>query len=133
MCLGKFSAKLINCNIHKNLFEILFSSKRIEWVYLSTQGQEIFYEKLGYSKCKPINIYGCPLSFDPDNENEDEEICKKFEKCDIDFNLKYCQKLDVPSPPPPPPFPPSQLSTKSTTTTNSKKTFMRKKLIIQKI
>ncbi|KAH1001082.1 hypothetical protein HUJ04_013341 [Dendroctonus ponderosae] len=27
-------------------------------IYLSTQGQEEFYRKLGYSECSPISIYG---------------------------------------------------------------------------
>lgn len=30
----------------------------LKTIYLSTKGQELFYEKLGYAKCDSINIYG---------------------------------------------------------------------------
>lgn len=31
---------------------------RLKTIYLSTKGQEKFYEKLGYTECAPISIYG---------------------------------------------------------------------------
>lgn len=33
---------------------------KLDVIYLSTKGQEKFYEKLGYRECEPISIYGCP-------------------------------------------------------------------------
>lgn len=36
----------------------------LDTIYLSTKGQEKFYEKLGYNKCLPISIYGNYVSKD---------------------------------------------------------------------
>lgn len=56
----------------------------LDTIYLSTKGQEKFYEKLGYNECLPISIYG---SFVP------KDILKpnKFTKYESD---------NVPPPPP---------------------------------
>lgn len=35
---------------------------KLKFIYLSTKGQEIFYQKLGYSLCEPIPLYGAPIN-----------------------------------------------------------------------
>lgn len=33
----------------------------LKYIYLSTKGQEKFYNKLGYTICEPIQLYGAPV------------------------------------------------------------------------
>lgn len=35
---------------------------KLQTIFLSTKGQEKFYEKLGYVECEPIQLYGAPVS-----------------------------------------------------------------------
>uniref|UniRef100_A0A0A9XG11 N-acetyltransferase 6 n=1 Tax=Lygus hesperus TaxID=30085 RepID=A0A0A9XG11_LYGHE len=85
-------------------------------LYLSTRGQEGFYEKLGYEVCKPILYYGVALEPTPEPDNKVNG--DKIQKPDNVICLNA---------PPPPPLPPS--ANKSQTIfrdIQSSKTYMRK-------
>lgn len=80
-------------------------------IHLSTKGQENFYSKLGYMKCQPISIYGCPLS------HETEKI-----RANKEANLPELIRNNYPVPPPLP-------KNASTTVMNQQvKTYMCKTL-----
>lgn len=66
----------------------------LKMIHLSTKGQEIFYEKLGYKVCGPISIYGIIKST---SENKPKPISSKVENSVPDQNI-----LGLPAPPPPP-------------------------------
>ncbi|XP_019866027.1 N-alpha-acetyltransferase 80 isoform X1 [Aethina tumida] len=71
-------------------------------IYLSTQGQEKFYAKLGYIECYPVSIYGgCPGM----------------------PIIQTVSKGNYQSGPPPPPIP------QTTKVNSSRKTYMTKSLI----
>lgn len=59
----------------------------LDTIYLSTKGQEKFYEKLGYNECLPISIYGNFLR---------KDVLKPKQEF-----TKY-KPDNVPPPPPPP-------------------------------
>ncbi|KAK5647678.1 hypothetical protein RI129_002570 [Pyrocoelia pectoralis] len=61
---------------------------KLEVIYLSTKGQELFYSKLGYSVCQPISIYGSSIS------NVNTYHCDKTEKTNVNKSF--------PCPPPMP-------------------------------
>ncbi|KAL0269160.1 UNVERIFIED_CONTAM: hypothetical protein PYX00_006980 [Menopon gallinae] len=124
---GKGLGKLL---MHKA--ESYLKRKNIEWIYLSTLGQEVFYEKLGYLTCDPINIYGGQINLLPQNNNHFKEATERNESVDKNFNKivgteKSACLSGVPPPPPPPPPMPS-FNSKVVYVTN-KKTFMRKKIL----
>ncbi|KAB0805000.1 hypothetical protein PPYR_01970 [Photinus pyralis] len=76
---------------------------KLEVIYLSTKGQELFYSKLGYNVCPPVSIYGGSFS------SESVLQCEKIEN------------VTNPTFPCPPPLP------KYSFTTNTK-TYMKKVL-----
>lgn len=78
---GKGFGKLLMCKAEEYAKNIL----NLDTIYLSTRGQEKFYEKLGYIECSPISIYG---SFVP------TQIFKTNQK------VALSTSNNVPSPPP---------------------------------
>lgn len=63
----------------------------LQWVYLSTKGQEEFYRKLGYTECEPISIYGgAPL-----NRFQEKLHLNNTDRCRSSHILN-----SVPKPPP---------------------------------
>ncbi|XP_043271842.1 N-alpha-acetyltransferase 80 isoform X2 [Venturia canescens] len=87
------------------------AKKRIEKIYLTTQGQEGFYEKNGYVVCPPVNIWNYIIlptaSTTPIARNENSGKKEFFG-------------------PPPPPMPVAKTPMASATTSN--KTYMVKHL-----
>ena len=121
--------------------KIIYFRKNIEWLYLSTLGQEGFYMKLGYIECPPFSEFGSPKESNDDNLSN--VILNKV--CilpNILFNKNSnpvptpLESSNLQPPPPPPPLPPSipkNLPNPSKITTivhniNNSKTFMRKQI-----
>lgn len=113
-------------------------------LYLSTQGQERFYSKLGYEECEPVCIYGgfLPVPSLLSDKTENSEL-RKYQVVQLPLSQRVVSSLskslpvvEVPSlPPTPPPLPQPQpqvlLTSVSTSLTKntlvfSKKTFMKK-------
>lgn len=81
----------------------------LDTIYLSTKGQEPFYNKLGYTECLPISIYGSYISKTTPPQ-------QKTELHKTNFVVK--------SAPPPPPLPVNKI----TVADNIKKKFMKKQI-----
>ncbi|RZC37519.1 Acetyltransf 1 domain containing protein [Asbolus verrucosus] len=62
---------------------------QLKTIYLSTKGQEGFYNKLGYTECQPISIYGSYTSTTSTIKYKDKNKCNNNEQA-------------VPKPPPMP-------------------------------
>ncbi|BES98857.1 N-acetyltransferase 6 (GCN5-related) [Nesidiocoris tenuis] len=78
-------------------------------IYLSTRGQEGFYEKLGYEVCKPLLYYGVALEPTPDHEpkvNGHENLSENGAVQNVDVRNGEVKNGDVGNAPPPPPPPP---------------------------
>lgn len=96
-------------------------SRKLHTVYLSTLGQEKFYEKLGYYECEPVSLYSFGLNSNSTahllrskNESLESSMCEvSIHKTPSENCCKTEQKRDEvqvhspppPSPPPPPPLP----------------------------
>lgn len=108
---------------------------QLKGIFLSTKGQEGFYEKLGYERCPPVTIYGgfeafnepiksksSTASFVPSRtdllEASTSSVC--CNNCSRSSNLF---NMPLAPPPPPPPMPPTQNKTATPTKTFMKKMF----------
>ncbi|XP_065205384.1 N-alpha-acetyltransferase 80 [Planococcus citri] len=88
-------------------------------IYLSTSDKREFYEKLGYSVCEPVSIYGGRSVLQTNNN---------FISSILSPDLFKSTRSSVPTSTPLPPAPPAPPPPKSNFSTSSKKVYMRKVL-----
>ncbi|KAJ8925248.1 hypothetical protein NQ315_009076 [Exocentrus adspersus] len=103
-----FRGKGYGTILMKNAEEYCKKNLRLNTIYLSTKGQEYFYNKLGYTECLPISIYGSciPNSIAPKQKTETHQ------------NDNFIK--GVPLPPP--------LPVNKTAIVSATKTFMKKQI-----
>ncbi|XP_050511834.1 N-alpha-acetyltransferase 80 isoform X2 [Diabrotica virgifera virgifera] len=98
--------------------ETFCRSLGLDMIYLSTKGQEQFYQKLGYSQCAPVSIYG---SFVP----KLSEVPKNIKNSNLKLTSTLTNEIKNSSlprlvtplaPPPPPPLPSINSITKTIAT-----------------
>lgn len=107
-------------------------------IYLSTQGQEGFYIKLGYEECEPICIYGSYLPLPSVISNKvgssglfkfqvvQLPVSQTFSSLPESLSVRELSQLPPPSSPSPPPLTSLSNSVENKTLVISKKTFMKK-------
>ncbi|KAJ1528818.1 hypothetical protein ONE63_007195 [Megalurothrips usitatus] len=116
-------------------------SRKLHTVYLSTLGQEKFYEKLGYYECEPVSLYSFGLNSNSTahllrSKNESLESSMSLPKASNGKNVSATRKvkrkksaylvfLAPPLPPPPPPPLPKKPIGKNVM---NDKTYMKKEL-----
>lgn len=89
---------------------------KLKMIHLSTKGQEIFYEKLGYEICEPITIYG---SFPP------MQSIKNYIVGATSKILKNEENSSKSKPPVPPP-----MNINASTSSKINKTYMVKSILL---